>query len=121
MGPQPTSGMEYVDTWRTVNRMRAFENNVYLIGPHWADSPNTESLVAEGHSMIVDFNGQILTESDGAREHFVIARSISSGCAGAERTNATISSPSFVPNSMRASMQRSPAFRAARQPTASAD
>lgn len=74
MGPQPTSGMEYVDTWRTVNRMRAMENNVYIIGPHWADSPNTESLVAEGHSMIVDFNGQILTESDGAREHFVMAQ-----------------------------------------------
>ena len=73
MGPQPTSGMEYVDTWRTINRVRAFENNVYLVGPHWADSPQTESLVAEGHSMIVDFNGQILTESDGAREHFVIA------------------------------------------------
>lgn len=73
MGPQPTSGTEYVDTWRTVNRMRAFENNVYLIGPHWADSPQSESLVAEGHSMIVDFNGQILTESDGAREHFVVA------------------------------------------------
>lgn len=74
MGPQPTSGAEYVDTWRTVNRMRAFENNVYLIGPHWADSPQSESLVAEGHSMIVDFNGQILTESDGAREHFVVAQ-----------------------------------------------
>jgi len=73
MGPQPTSGQEYVDIWRMANRMRAFENNIYLIGPHWADSPNSESLVAEGNSMILDFNGQILTQADGARETFVIA------------------------------------------------
>jgi predicted amidohydrolase len=74
MGPQPTSGMEYVDVWRMINRVRAFENNAYLIAPHWADSPLSESLVSEGHSMIVDFNGNILAESDGAREHFVIAQ-----------------------------------------------
>lgn len=73
MGPQPTSGAEYVDIWRMMNRARAFENNAYLIAPHWADSPLSESLIAEGHSMIVDFNGAILSESDGARETFVIA------------------------------------------------
>lgn len=73
MGPQPTSGAEYVDIWRMGNRMRAFENNVYVVGPHWADSPQTESLVSEGHSMIVDFNGRILTESSGTHEHFVVA------------------------------------------------
>ena len=73
MGPQPTSGIEYCDIWRMGNRMRAFENNVYLVGAHWADSPDTESLAAEGHSMILDFNGRIMTEADGAKETFVVA------------------------------------------------
>lgn len=75
MGPIPTGGTySLVENWRYINRTRAFENNAYLIAPHWADSPQSESMVSEGHSMILDYNGNILVESEGAREHFVIAQ-----------------------------------------------
>ena len=62
-----------IEWWRRLSQVRAFENNFYLIGAQWAHSPKSELITGNGHSLIVDFNGNILTELDGVQEGFVVS------------------------------------------------
>lgn len=75
MGPTSMSGTaNSLDQWILTNRIRALENNAYVLAPHWADSPESEYAVSDGHSMVVDYNGQVIAESVTGRPTFVAAR-----------------------------------------------
>lgn len=53
-----------IETYTMLGRIRAFENNVYLMAVDWARSPSSEILNPAGTSMIVDFNGDVVSSSD---------------------------------------------------------
>jgi predicted amidohydrolase len=66
-----TGTVDAVEFWRMRNKLRAFENSVYLIAVNWASSPKAiEYPCPIGHSMIVDFRGKILVELYGGIEWF---------------------------------------------------
>ena len=62
-----------LESWRMLTQVRAFENNTYLIGAQWAHSPKSELFTSVGHSLIIDFDGNVMTEIDGVQEGFAMA------------------------------------------------
>lgn len=54
---------EPLDIWTLENRMRAFENNCYLIAANQGGGGYMETDINAGHSMIVDYKGRILAQS----------------------------------------------------------
>lgn len=52
-----------LDVWDLENRMRAFENNCYLIGANQGGGGYMETDINCGHSMIVDYKGRVLAQS----------------------------------------------------------
>lgn len=64
MGPQPEPSVAS-GRWETMNRARAFENMVYVIAPNYGEFLSEDRVAQRwaGHSMIVDFNGQIIGSS----------------------------------------------------------
>lgn len=60
------------DWWVWQNRSRAYENLAYVLGAHWADSPNSEyGGSSSGSSMIVDFRGNVVAQHTDTSEWFV--------------------------------------------------
>ena len=60
------------DWWIWQNRSRAYENLAYVLGAHWADSPNSEyGGSSSGSSMIVDFRGNVIAQHTDTSEWFV--------------------------------------------------
>ena len=74
--PMGAAGLPTVaerDWWVMQNRSRAYENLAYLIGPNWADSPDSEyGSSSSGNSMIVDYRGNIVAQHTDASEWFVM-------------------------------------------------
>lgn len=47
--------------WEQLNRTRAIDNQVYVLGVSQARNDNHYDLVQNGHSLLVDFRGRVLT------------------------------------------------------------
>jgi predicted amidohydrolase len=64
LGPQPEPSVAS-GRWETMNRARAFENMVYVMAANYGEFISEERVAQRwaGHSMIVDFNGQIIGAS----------------------------------------------------------
>ncbi|HET8562450.1 MAG TPA: nitrilase-related carbon-nitrogen hydrolase [Candidatus Binatia bacterium] len=64
LGPQPEPAVAN-GRWETMNRARAFENMVYVMAANYGEFISEERVAQRwaGHSMIVDFNGQIIGTS----------------------------------------------------------
>jgi predicted amidohydrolase len=64
LGPQPEPSVAS-GRWETMNRARAFENMFYVMAANYGEFVSEErvGLRWAGHSMIVDFNGQIIGAS----------------------------------------------------------
>ena len=72
-GSVQAGAKKMLESWRMITQVRAFENNAYLIGAQWAHSPESELFTSVAHSLIIDFNGDIMSEIDGIQEGFVMA------------------------------------------------
>ncbi|HWP56599.1 MAG TPA: nitrilase-related carbon-nitrogen hydrolase [Candidatus Acidoferrales bacterium] len=61
MGPQPEPSVAG-GRWETMNRARAFENMVYVLGANYGEFVSEERASQRwaGHSMIVDFEGRVI-------------------------------------------------------------
>jgi predicted amidohydrolase len=61
LGPQPEPTVAN-GRWQTMNRARAFENMMYVLAANYGEFISEERAAQRwaGHSMIVDFNGQIV-------------------------------------------------------------
>jgi predicted amidohydrolase len=64
MGPQPEPSVSS-GRWESINRVRALENLAYVIAPNYGEFISEERAKQRwgGHSMILDFEGQIIAES----------------------------------------------------------
>jgi predicted amidohydrolase len=64
LGPQPEPSVAS-GRWETMNRARAFENMFYVMAANYGEFVSEERVGQRwaGHSMIVDFNGQIIGAS----------------------------------------------------------
>jgi predicted amidohydrolase len=64
LGPQPEPSVAS-GRWETMNRARAFENMVYVMAVNYGEFISAERVAQRwaGHSMVVDFNGQIIGSS----------------------------------------------------------
>jgi predicted amidohydrolase len=64
LGPQPEPSVAS-GRWETMNRARAFENMLYVMAANYGEFVSEERVGQRwaGHSMIVDFNGQIVGTS----------------------------------------------------------
>ena len=71
----PWNATEPMDWWTTINRVRALENMCYVVASNQAASlKHYPPYSWSGGSMIVDFEGRILTKaSEGAGEKIVVA------------------------------------------------
>lgn len=67
----PRGAMEEAEMITMRNRLRAYENNCYLVTSAWAASPLTEYGCGTGHSMIIDYRGKIMVESLDTIEGYV--------------------------------------------------
>lgn len=61
LGPQPEPSVAS-GRWETMNRARAFENMIYVAAANYGEFFSKDRVAQRwaGHSMIVDFNGQII-------------------------------------------------------------
>jgi predicted amidohydrolase len=61
LGPQPEPTVSS-GRWETMNRARAFENMVYVLAANYGEFVSQERVAQRwaGHSMVVDFNGQVI-------------------------------------------------------------
>jgi predicted amidohydrolase len=61
LGPQPEPTVAN-GRWETMNRARSFENMVYVLAANYGEFASDERVAQRwaGHSMIVDFTGQII-------------------------------------------------------------
>ena len=61
LGPQPEPTVAS-GRWETMNRARSFENMVYVLATNYGEFISDERVAQRwaGHSMIVDYNGQII-------------------------------------------------------------
>ena len=74
MGPSGLPTVSEREWWVLQNRGRAYENLAYVIGPNWADSPNSDyGSSSSGCSMIVDYRGNVVSQHTDAGEWFVMA------------------------------------------------
>ena len=64
LGPQPEPTVAS-GRWETMNRARSFENMTYVLAANYGEFVSDERVAQRwaGHSMIVDFNGQIIGAS----------------------------------------------------------
>jgi predicted amidohydrolase len=64
LGPQPEPTVAN-GRWETINRARSFENMLYVMAANYGEFVSDERPAQRwaGHSMIVDFNGQIIGSS----------------------------------------------------------
>jgi predicted amidohydrolase len=64
LGPQPEPTVAN-GRWETMNRARSFENMVYVMAANYGEFISDDRVAQRwaGHSMIVDFNGQIIGSS----------------------------------------------------------
>ena len=71
----PWNATEPLDWWTTINRVRALENMCYVVASNQAASlKHYPPYSWSGGSMVVDFEGRILTKaSEGAGEKIVVA------------------------------------------------
>ncbi len=71
----PWNATEPMDWWTTINRVRALENMCYVVASNQAASlKHYPPYSWSGGSMVVDFEGRILTKaSEGAGEKIVVA------------------------------------------------
>jgi predicted amidohydrolase len=73
MGPSGVPTMQEREWWIWQNRSRAYENLAYVLGPNWADSPDSDyGSSSSGSSMIVDFRGNVVVQHTDASEWFVM-------------------------------------------------
>jgi predicted amidohydrolase len=73
MGPSGLPTVSEREWWISQNRNRAYENLAYVIGPNWADSPDSDyGSSSSGCSMIVDFRGNVIAQHTDASEWFVM-------------------------------------------------
>jgi predicted amidohydrolase len=74
MGPSGLPTVTEREWWIMQNRNRAYENLAYVIGPNWADSPDSDyGSSSSGCSMIVDYRGNVLSQHTDSAEWFVMA------------------------------------------------
>jgi predicted amidohydrolase len=61
LGPQPEPTVAN-GRWETMNRARSFENMLYVLAANYGEFTSDDRVAQRwaGHSMIVDFNGQII-------------------------------------------------------------
>ena len=71
---EPWGTMAPMDWWTLVNRSRAFENLAYVVASNQgATLKNFPPFVFPGGSMIVDFDGRVLTQAEhGTGERIVV-------------------------------------------------
>jgi len=57
---------EPLDTWTLTNRARAYENIVYIVGTNWGevDYKYYPKTFTPGKSLIIDYNGTIISQAD---------------------------------------------------------
>ena len=73
MGPSGIPTVSEREWWIWQNRSRAYENLAYVLGPNWADSPDSDyGSSSSGNSMIVDFRGNVIAQHTDASEWFVM-------------------------------------------------
>jgi hypothetical protein len=73
MGPSGIPTVSEREWWIMQNRNRAYENLAYVLGPNWADSPDSDyGSSSSGASMIVDFRGNVISQHTDASEWFVM-------------------------------------------------
>src|SRR5579862_967615 len=73
MGPSGIPTVNEREWWVMQNRNRAYENLAYVLGPNWADSPDSDyGSSSSGSSMIVDFRGNVVAQHTDASEWFVM-------------------------------------------------
>jgi predicted amidohydrolase len=73
MGPSGIPTVSEREWWVMQNRSRAYENLAYVLGPNWADSPDSDyGSSSSGASMIVDFRGNVISQHTDASEWFVM-------------------------------------------------
>jgi predicted amidohydrolase len=73
MGPSGLPTVSEREWWISQNRNRAYENLAYVIGPNWADSPESDyGSSSSGCSMIVDYRGNVVSQHTDASEWFVM-------------------------------------------------
>lgn len=69
LGPQPEPSVSS-GRWESINRVRALENLAYVIAPNYGEFVSEERARQRwgGHSMMLDFKGEIIAESPSVGE-----------------------------------------------------